>query len=165
MTLFRRKPKPDPAETVRGLRQRALTVEAVELGLAPTTARPHVWGVLMETGHPEAVATLVVLAEGSTSLYFSNGGGIIGAGEHEAVRVASESLLSTAEAHLAHLAPAAATPLPEVGRVRFYLRTFAGTVGAEGEELELGEGRHILSPLFHRAHAVITAVRESTPPS
>jgi len=165
VTLFRRKAKPDPAEAIRGLRQRALTVEATELGLAPTAGRPHVWGVLMETGYPEAIATLVVLAEGSTSLYFSNGGGVIGAGEHEAVRVASESLLSTAETQLAHLEGVVATPPPDIGRVRFYLRTFAGTVGAGANEADLGEGRHILSPLFHSAHAVITAIRESTPPS
>ena len=38
--------------------------------------------VLMETGYPEAVATLVVVTDGSASIYFSNGGGIIGAGEH-----------------------------------------------------------------------------------
>ena len=119
----------------------------------------------METGYPDAVATLVVLAEGSTSLYFSNGGGVIGAGEHEAVRVASESLLSTAETQQDHLEGVVATPLPEVGRVRFYLRTFAGTVGAEAKEEDLGTGRHILSPLFHSAHAVIAAIRESTPES
>lgn len=50
------------------------------------------------------------------------------------------------------------------GRVRFYLRTFKGTVGAEANEEDLGKGRHILSPLFHTAHSVIAAVRESTPP-
>ena len=161
---FRRKPKSDPAGAVRGLRQQALTVDAAQLGVAPTATRAHVWGVLMETGYPEAVATLVALADGTTSLYFSNGGGVIGAGEHSAVRAASETLLSTAEEHLGELAPAVGTPLPEVGRVRFYVRTFKGTVGAEAKEEDLGEGRHILSPLFHTAHSVITAVREASPP-
>jgi len=71
---FRRKSKADPAETIRGLRQHALTVSAADLGLGPTADRPQVWGVVMETGYPEAVATLVVLGEGTTSLYFSNGG-------------------------------------------------------------------------------------------
>jgi hypothetical protein len=70
------------------LRERALAVAALELGLAPTAARPRVWGVVMETGHAEGGATLVVFAEGTTSLYFSNGGGIIGAGEHAIVRTA-----------------------------------------------------------------------------
>jgi hypothetical protein len=60
---FRRKSKADPAETIRGLRQHALTVSAADLGLGPTADRPQVWGVVMETGYPEAVATLVVLGE------------------------------------------------------------------------------------------------------
>jgi hypothetical protein len=131
--------------------------------LAPTAARPRVWGVLMETGYAEGGATLVVFAEGTTSLYFSNGGGIIGAGEHAIVRTASESFLSTAEANLAAFGAALATPPPEVGRVRFYLRTFQGTLGTEAKENDLGEGRHPLSPLFHAGHAVITAIRQSTP--
>lgn len=160
---FRRKPKPDPAEAVRALRQQALTIDAAQLGLAPDARRAHVWGVVMETGYPEAVASLVVFADGTTSLYFSNGGGIIGAGEHASVSAASEALLTAAEAHLARLTPVGATPLPAVGRVRFHVRTFTGTLGAEVSEAEAGEGQHPLSPLFYAAHEVITAVRESTP--
>jgi hypothetical protein len=160
---FRRKQQTDPADVVQGLRQQVLTIQANQLGVAPTAERPHVWGVLMETGYSEAVATLVVLADGTTSLYFSNGGGVIGAGTHDAVRVAGECFLSKAEEHVADLPTVSATPLPDVGRVRFYVRTFTGILGAEADQEDLGEGRHELSPLFHAGHAVITAVRESTP--
>ncbi|MBL4575724.1 MAG: hypothetical protein JKY51_06460 [Opitutaceae bacterium] len=45
-----------------------------------------VWAVMMETGFPESAYTLIASADGSASIYFSNGGGIIGAGEHENVR-------------------------------------------------------------------------------
>jgi hypothetical protein len=119
----------------------------------------------METGYPQAVATLVVFGDGTTSLYFSNGGGVIGAGEHDVVRAAGETLLSSAEAHLDDFAVAVGTPLPEVGRVRFYVRTFNATLSAEANEEDLGEGRHQLSPVFHAGHSVISAVRESTPSS
>src|SRR5215218_306961 len=40
---FRRKPKPDPANVTRGLRDQALGLSAAELGLSPTAERPHVW--------------------------------------------------------------------------------------------------------------------------
>ena len=160
---FKRKPKPDPADAARDLRQQALTVEAGELGLVASAARPHVWGILMETGYPEAVATLVVLGDGTTSLYFSSGGGVIGAGEHYVVRAASDALLAAAEAHLAGFAPTDVTPLPDVGRVRFYVRTFDGMRGVEADEDDLGEGRHQLSPVFHAAHEVIGAVRHVSP--
>ena len=116
---LRRKSKSDPAETIRGLRQHALTVSAADLGLAPTADRMQVWGVLMETGFPEAVATLVVLGDGTTSLYFSNGGGIIGAGEHDAVRAAARELLSSAEEHLDGFTAVTTTPLPRWGTFGF----------------------------------------------
>lgn len=167
---FRRKSKPDhaeraerndPAATVRTLREKALRVRADELGLAAAAKRPHVWGVLMETGYAEAVATLVTFADGTVSLYFSNGGGVIGAGEHANVQVAADAFLSAAEAHLSSFAPTEKTELPEVGRVRFYVRTFTGTLSAEADEQDLGHRRHPLAPVFHAGHAVITAVREN----
>ncbi len=116
----------------------------------------------METGYPQAVVILVALADGTVSLYFSTGGGIIGAGPHERVRAAAETLLDAAQAHHAAFASAAATPPPDVGRVRFYVRTFGGTLTAEADEQDLGYGRHPLAPVFHAGHAVITAVRESS---
>ena len=160
---FRRKRKAKDEEAVRALREQVFRVEPQELGLTPTTARPHVWGVLMETGYPEAVVTLVAIADGTTSLYFSNGGGILGAGEHESVRAASEMLLEVAEAHLGSFSAAATPKIPQVGRVRFHVRTFAGTLTAEAGEEDLGEDRHVLSPVFYAAHEVIGAIRECSP--
>ncbi len=160
---FRRKPKPDPTQAVLALREQALGVGAAELGLVATTERAHVWGVLMETGYPEAVATLVALGDGTTSLYFSNGGGIIGGGEHARVRAASDHFLTNAEAHVTEFTNADATPFPGVGRVRFYVRTFEGTLTAEASEDDLGEERHALSPLFHSGHVVIAVMRELSP--
>ena len=79
------------------------------------------------------------------------------------MRTASEVFLSAAEGNVAAFGAAQETPPSDVGRVRFYLRTFHGTLGAEAKENDLGEGRHPLSPLFHAGHAVITAIRQSTP--
>lgn len=70
---FRRKAKVIPVDAVRDLRDRALSVQPAELGFVPTTERPHVWDVLMETGYPEAAATLVALEGGTVGLYFSSG--------------------------------------------------------------------------------------------
>jgi hypothetical protein len=159
---FRRKDRSAPDVAV-ALRDQVLGLEPGAVGAAPTRARPHVWGVLMETGYPEAVATLVVLADGTTSLYFSNGGGVIGAGAHQTVRTAGEKLLAAGEAHFSAFTPAIDHPLPGVGRVRFILRTFDKTMATEAAEADLGGGRHPLSRLFYAAHGVITAVREASP--
>ena len=116
----------------------------------------------METAYPEAVASLAVFAEGGTSLYFSSGGGVIGAGEHDSVRATHGPFFAEAEAKLGAFTKAKETPMPAEGRVRFYIRTYGGTLTAEAAEQDLGEMRHELSPLFHAGHAVIAAVREAS---
>jgi hypothetical protein len=160
---MKNEPTSSPADMSRKLRQQALSVTASELNVAPTRDLPHVFGILMETAYPEAVVSLVAFTDGSTSLYFSGGGGIIGAGEHDSVRAALAPFFQTAEANMGSFTAANATPFPEPGRVRFYLRTYEGTLTAEADEDDLGEMRHPLSPLFHAGHDVITAVREATP--
>jgi len=162
MAFWSKKESPDPAEAARGLRDAALSITAQDLGLAPSADHPNVFGFIMETAYPEAVVTLSVFGEGSTSLYFSNGGGVIGAGQHEAVRRTHPALFREAEAQLAAFKPAKDAELPTAGRVRFYLRTFGGTVGAEADEQDLGHMRHQLSPLFHAAHGTIAAIREAS---
>ena len=148
---FGRKTKPDPAGVARQLREAAFSMKPAELGLSPTSALPNVWAALMETGHPEAVASLAVFAEGTTSLYFSTGGGIIGSGQHESVRSASRVFIASAESNRNLLAATRVTPLPDTGRVRFYARTFDALLTAEADAQELGGGRHPLSPLFVRS--------------
>jgi hypothetical protein len=116
----------------------------------------------METGYPEGVATLVVVADGTASLYFSNGGGFIGAGDHKKVRDAIGPFLWSIDASLSKFIPAATAPLPQVGRVRFYIRTFEGSLAGEASEEDLGYNRHALSAVFHAGHAIIAAMREAT---
>ena len=152
----------DPAAMIRKLREQALHVTAEELDLFPTEQRPRVWGALMELGYPTGIATLMTLAEGTTSLYFSSGRGVIGAGEHASVRDAAEEFLDVVEAHLEGFPRVDATPTPRIGRVRLYVRTFEGTLGIEATDEDLSRGLHPLSPVFHAGHAVITAIRQTT---
>ena len=45
------KPDPDPATVSREMRGRALSMTPGDLGLAPSSARPHVFCAVMETGY------------------------------------------------------------------------------------------------------------------
>lgn len=148
-------------DVIRRLRDQAFHINAADLELSPTPSRPRVWGAIMELGFPTGIATLLAFAEGTTSLYFSNGGGTVGAGEHAIVRQMADEFLDVVEAHLAELSPVDETPTPRIGRVRFYARTYEGTLGAEATEDQLGK-HHPLSPVFRAGHAVITAIRESS---
>src|ERR687898_1781909 len=82
----------EPADVYLGLRGQALALTR-ELLDPETASDGPVLALLMETGYPEAVATLVGLADGTTSMYFSNGGGMIGAGQHEDVAAATHRWL------------------------------------------------------------------------
>jgi hypothetical protein len=62
-----------PPEVYEDLRNQALNLRKEQLGDA--FAEVPILAVLMETGYPEAVATLVGVVDGTSSLYFSNGGG------------------------------------------------------------------------------------------
>ena len=144
-----------PAEIYTKLRSQALGATANALGTKEQT-----FGVIMETGYPEAVVTLVALSDGTASLYFSNGGGMIGLGQHKGPAVAARSLIAFADHNLEKLTSTSNTPLPQPGYTRFYVLTQSGTLTAEAKEMELGENRHVLSPLFYSAQELITEMRE-----
>jgi hypothetical protein len=159
MAWFRKRPKQPDASAGRDLRAQALRLEPTPLGLTPTPDQPNVWAILMETGLQRGAATLFSVVDGTTSLYYSTGGGVIGAGERPSVRATLPAFFRAAEGCAAQFSVASTTPLPDAGRVRFYLRTFTGTLSAEAAQDDLATMHHPLSPLFQAGHAVLSAVR------
>lgn len=115
----------------------------------------------METGYRQGVATLVGVVDGTSSLYFSNGGGSIGAGTHVAVADANARWLEAGVAALPELSAVTDPSLPSVGMTQFVAVTPKGLRGAEAPEEELGEGQHALSPFFYAGQDVITQIRLS----
>jgi hypothetical protein len=113
----------------------------------------------METGYDSATVTLFALSDGTTSLYFSNGGGVIGGQGHEAVRSANGALLNQANHSLQDLTLGETFPIPETARTVFYVLTDSGTLTGGALENDLGNGRHPLSSLFHAGHDVISQLR------
>jgi hypothetical protein len=141
------------------MRQEALSIAPDQLDFEGR--RPRVWGAVMEvasaSGH---IATLVAFADGTTSLYSSAGGGIVGSGGQAQVRRTSDAFLqAAAAAHRGMTDITGEYPLPAAGRVRFYLRTNAGLRTAEATEDELKAGSHALSALYTAGRAVLVEVR------
>lgn len=141
------------------LRGRALGLDPAEFGLAPNARHPRVYGALLETGLGTGTFTLVCLADGTTSLYLSSGGGTIGGGEHPPVAAAALAFLDAVEAHLDLFARDRGDDLPGTGRAVLRVLTYDGRRAVEAAEDDLGERRHPASPVFHAAHGVITALR------
>ncbi len=139
------------------MRQQVMQLTPDQLG-DEVAAGPLI-ALLMETGYPEAVATLVAVADGTTSLYFSNGGGVIGAGEHAPVSDANRRLLEVASPALSQLSEISDPSPPAEGLTQFVAVTRDGLRGAGAPEEELGEGQHALSQLFYAGQDVITQIR------
>lgn len=150
---------PEPAEVYTQLRNAILNLDPGKHGLNPQNGTPAVWGMLMEMGFPEAAVTLVVLAEGTTSLYFGNGGGILGAGTLPMIAEASQNCLAQALVNRPLFQPAQSFPLPEVERVNFILLTFDGAMVAEAGWDSLGCGGHDLWRLWECGQEVISRLR------
>ncbi len=65
---------PEPVQAIKDLRNQLLTSPPEALGFSKAGSDSEVWGILMETGYPEALATLVSLRDGTASLYLGHGG-------------------------------------------------------------------------------------------
>ena len=155
---FGRKREPEPpAEAYTRLREQILGLTAEQLNDAYADAP--LLALAMDMGYPEGAATLIGVVDGASSLYFSNGGGIIGAGEHATVAEANRRLLEAGRGLLHELAAISSAPLPEEGMTQFVAVTPGGLRGASAPEQELGGGGHALSPLFYAAQDVITQIR------
>lgn len=145
------------AEAYTGLRNMALTTKPDAVNLKP--AAGEVWGILMETGYPEAVVTLVALGDGTVSIYFSNGGGIIGLGPHPGPQRAGKALIAYSQRYSKRGAKTKKYPLPMPSYTRFYFLTGNGVTFVEAKENDLGNGRHEMSPLFRKGHELISEIR------
>jgi hypothetical protein len=155
--------RPPENDVYRGLRNRALSVTAAELGLHPDPKAP-IHAVIMETGDRDAVATLACLGDGTVSLYLSTGGGVIGGGQHESVRNACREMLSISNEYAHDFIAAcqfvSAFPLPAEGDVFFYLLTTGAVYRAKCREDALAEQRDPFSALFKNCHTVMGELRE-----
>lgn len=166
MPWYRKRPK-TPAQAATDtspngvyseLRSQALSTNRSEVGISPADGAL-AWGTLMETGYDGVTVTLFALADGTTSLYFSNGGGVIGGQAHESVRRANAAFLDQTNHFLGQLVACDTFPVPESAHTVFYVLTDSGILTGGALESDLGYGRHPLSPLFHAGHEVISQLR------
>lgn len=118
---------------------------------------------LMELNLSGDIATQVSVADGSTSLYLSTGGGITGGGRHERVREASERFLVQAKNALAFMNKVEDYHPPAEGEVCFYVKNQAGVFRYCASEQNLREGNDPLSQLYVLGHKVLTELRKISP--
>jgi hypothetical protein len=145
------------------LRNAALAIEPGSIGGTPSGDVSHVFGVVMDIGMDRGTATLVAFADGAVSLYYSSGGAMIGAGEHEQVRVAAHRLLAVANSDLASFDTDATDVLPPQGSTQLTLLTFERPIRATAPSDDFGYDRVPGGLVFRAAHDVIAQMRELNP--
>lgn len=151
------KPPFEVADIYEQMRGMVLKLKPGDMG---ETDDSKVLAVVMDTGYPQGAFTLVATVDGSVSLYFSKGGGIIGAGAQPEGAAAAKALLADATKFVGKMVPAKETPVVMPGITTFYVVTGKGILTVSANENDFGEGRHDLSPLFHQAHELISEIRK-----
>src|SRR5690242_19889228 len=113
-----------------GLRDLALKSSPLDLNLKLDDDKTIAFGIVMDTGYPNGTATLTSFVSGDASLYFSNGGGLLGGIGHETVRGAAQQFVKSAQTFLDKVGKTAEFPLPSNGKVRFFILTNHGVYGS-----------------------------------
>jgi len=154
------KPEDPPEVVYANLRALALETSPSRFAALPDRQPADPYGALMEMGISSSVVTLAAFADGDASLYYRNGGGMKGGIGHEPVRKAAKEFVALAKRALPRMQPASAYPLPEDGRVRFYVLTPQGVVTTETDRETLGESDGELTVLFQSGQEVVARMRQ-----
>ena len=109
----------------------------------------------------ETVATLVAFADGTTSLYLTSGGGILGAGSHENVREAAARFRALAADRADQFSTTADFDPPASGKTRFFIITGTKTLATQAQRNgQLLNQYIVLKPLAEAAQATISEIRQ-----
>ena len=141
--------------SLRGL---ALNVQPAEIGVA---AGAPAYGALLEIDMGKAVITLACFATGDASLYYSNGGGMVGGIGIPKVRAEAIRMVNAYGDEVDLLAPVNEVELPTDGHVSFIALTAHGLSANTASIDEILMGGTRFANLFDAGQRVITAFRES----
>lgn len=154
------KPVPPTADNYNEARKQILTSNYRKFKLAPgDQGETQVWIAVMEVGFPQTVVTLVCMIDGTVQLFFGHGASVTDGGRHPAVLSRAREFIEAAQSTLKKLNPTQNFPLPEIDRVRFYVRTFEDSYTTQANR-HIDKEDHELFPLFRSGHEVIAALRQ-----
>ena len=146
------------------LRSMALSVDLATLQTPAEEPWSGAGVAMMEIGMDRAVASIVAIADGTVSMYTSTGGGVIGAGEHAAVRAEAARFRTVVADSRSLLTRSTDFPLPAPGEVRFQARIGEDGFTGAAPESALRGGRHPLSTVYAAGQDLITEIRLASEP-
>ncbi len=148
------------ANAYAGLRDLALQATRSNFGLGSGATPTQPFVVITDWGDPQGTTTIIAVADGSASVYRSDGSGSIGGGQaHEAVRAAAIKAVELAAAAQTSMQRATAYPPAERGQVSFYLITDAGVFTATVAQEDLTANRSPYTALAAATKEIETEYR------
>ena len=142
------------------LRQLAFKTTPANLGIGSSLDSQEPFGILMDLSLHQGNATIVALISGDASYYTSTGGGVIGGIGHENVRNAARKFVIASFKYLGKMVTTVAYPLPESGKVRFYVLTPKNIYTYEADEPDFHKNE--LSPFYAQGHHLLTELLAAT---
>ena len=116
--------------------------------------------VIMETVFKGSVVTLAAMSDGQVNVFFSRGGGIVGAGSHEGPAGAARTFAIAVAQNLEHFRKTTDLKPPKPGETKFYALIEKDVLGVSAKEPEFRQKDHKLAPVFQAAHALVTEVQK-----
>jgi hypothetical protein len=151
--------RPDSADIYDGLRSMALGLDPASISVPDGEQWSGAAVAAMELGLAGGTAMIVAIADGTVSMYVSSGGGVIGAGEHAAVRNAADHFRRVVAESRDLRQVSGDLPRPVAGQVWFHARKLDGAFSAGAPEALLRTARHPLAPLYAAGQDLLTEIR------
>jgi len=146
-----------PANAYMGLRSLVLDATRDNFGLSPGASATQPFAVVIDWGDAQGATTIVAIADGSASVYRSNGAASIGGGRsHQSIRNAALKTVELAAATQPAMHATKQYPLAARGQVDFYVVTDAGVFTASASQVDLESNRSPLSPLAASSKNIIS---------
>lgn len=152
------KPDHTPPAEPPDLRRMILTSAPGAFGWKSTDEFPRISAVLVDVPFEGKTLTVLSAWDGSASLYFSSGGGIIGGHAHDHIRTAAPDLVRAAEAILDFASPSFGIDYPGQDSVRFHMLTGDGVMVLDSPMSFVRNRAHPCAPLFKLAEWMIHAL-------
>jgi hypothetical protein len=136
------------ANPLAGLRDLALHGTRDNFGLGSGVSPNQPFVVVADWGDAQGATTMVAVADGSASVYRSDGGGSMGGGQaHPEIHAAALKAIEVATAVQPSMQRTSEYPPAGPGKVSFYLVTDAGVFTATAAQDELAANRSTYSAL------------------
>ena len=150
----------DDEYTYASMRKLAFTIKPEDMDIKIGNDY-QVYGAVVDMGvDSNKIATMICFIDGTTSLYFSDGGGIIGAGRHESVKNAASTFLENCFSALPVTENAdSIDKLPAENQHTFYLFTKAGIFTITINLHDVKKCKEYQS-LFTQSHIVLNEIRK-----